>query len=62
MKVTPGIRPHWYQKADDQKRVMTPAEAIKLGANLLVIGRPITEADDPVEAVERTNEEIKKAM
>lgn len=60
-KVTPGIRPDWYQaeaKKEDQKRVMTPAEAIKLGADLLVIGRPITKADDPVEAVERTNEEI----
>jgi len=44
--VTPGIRPE-LSKADDQKRTMTPAEAIQAGANWLVIGRPITGAADP---------------
>ena len=44
--VTPGIRPEWSQ-ANDQKRTMTPAEAIQAGANWLVIGRPITGATDP---------------
>ena len=44
--VTPGIRPE-SAKSDDQKRTMTPSEAIKAGANWLVIGRPITGAADP---------------
>ena len=39
--------------ADDQKRVMTPAEAKKIGSDYIVVGRPITAADDPVEAYER---------
>lgn len=44
--IVPGIRPKG-TSADDQKRVMTPAEAIKQGADYLVIGRPITQADSP---------------
>ena len=44
--IVPGIRPEGYSK-NDQKRVMTPKEAIKLGADHLVIGRPITESKDP---------------
>lgn len=55
--VVPGIRPEWASK-DDQKRVVTPAEAIALGADYLVIGRPITAADDPVQAAKRIAEEI----
>lgn len=47
--VVPGIRPTW-AAAGDQKRVMTPAEAARLGADYLVIGRPITAADDPAAA------------
>ena len=57
-KVVPGIRPEWYSKGDDQKRVATPASATSDGADLLVIGRPITGADDPAEAVEKTNQEV----
>ena len=58
--VTPGIRPAYYQKADDQKRFMTPMEAIKLGADYLVIGRPITESTDPLNEINRINIEIEK--
>ncbi len=48
--VVPGIRPEGSLNSD-QKRVMTPREALRKGANYLVIGRPITEANDPVWAV-----------
>jgi orotidine-5'-phosphate decarboxylase len=48
--VTPGIRPT-HTSNDDQKRVMTPAEALKLGANYLVVGRPVTAAPDPLQAL-----------
>jgi len=49
--LTPGIRPA--ETKDDQKRTSTPAEAIRAGANYLVIGRPITGAPDPVAALEQ---------
>lgn len=47
--VTPGVRPS-FASVDDQKRIMTPAEAVKAGADYLVIGRPIARADDPAAA------------
>jgi orotidine-5'-phosphate decarboxylase len=47
--VTPGIRPEG-SPADDQKRIVTPKEAIRWGSDYLVIGRPITKASDPARA------------
>ena len=55
--VTPGIRPAQSDR-DDQQRVMTPAAAIAAGADYLVIGRPVTQAPDPVAALEAINLEI----
>lgn len=49
--VTPGIRP-LNSKAGDQKRILTPKEAINQGSNYLVVGRPITEAPSPLKAVD----------
>jgi len=59
--VTPGVRPSW-AGADDQRRIKTPAEAIKNGADYLVVGRPIMKADDPAEAAARIVEEIESAI
>ncbi|MEQ8665029.1 MAG: orotidine-5'-phosphate decarboxylase [Rhodospirillales bacterium] len=55
--ITPGIRPEW-AASGDQKRIVTPAEAINLGADYLVIGRPITGADDPADAARRIADEL----
>ncbi len=55
--VTPGVRPAATVK-DDQKRVMTPADAIQNGADFLVIGRPITGAEDPLQALRDIQSEI----
>ena len=55
--VTPGVRPS-FAAADDQKRIMTPAEAVQAGADYLVIGRPIAAAKDPVAACEAIIDEI----
>ena len=64
IKVIPGIRPLWAQP-QDQKRTMTPEEAVKAGADYLVIGRPITnppkDIGSPVQAVEKIIEEIEQA-
>lgn len=62
LTITPGIRPDWDgTKKDDQKRVMTPAQAIKSGADYLVIGRPIRDAEDPREAARKIADEIQAA-
>ncbi len=60
--VTPGIRPAGQQKyaSDDQKRVMAPGEALRRGADYIVVGRPIIEAPDPVEAVKAILQELEK--
>ena len=55
--VTPGIRPK-LGASDDQQRVMTPAAAMAAGADYLVIGRPVTQAPDPVAALDAINQEI----
>lgn len=55
--VTPGIRPSWSQKRD-QKRVAMPKEALEMGADYLVIGRPITAQEDPRAAAEKIISEI----
>jgi len=55
--LTPGIRPAG-KSSDDQKRVMTPQEAIKLGSDFLVIGRPIRNASNPVEAAKEILREM----
>jgi len=55
--VTPGVRPS-FAALDDQKRIMTPAEAVTSGADYLVIGRPIAKAVEPVQAAEAIAAEI----
>jgi orotidine-5'-phosphate decarboxylase len=59
--VTPGIRPAG-AAAGDQKRVATPAEAIRNGADYLVVGRPVTQAPDPRAAAEAVVAEIARAL
>ena len=57
--VTPGIRINKSErKKDDQKRVLSPIEAIKLGANLIVIGRPITKSNNPLESLKKINKSL----
>ena len=55
--VTPGIRPQWAAKGD-QKRVFTPKMAVDAGSNYLVVGRPITQDENPSEAFNRVLQEI----
>ena len=55
--VTPGIRPASASK-DDQSRVVTPADALRQGSSYLVIGRPVTQAPDPLAALAAIHEEI----
>lgn len=55
--VTPGIRPA-QAGADDQARIMTPRAALESGSSYLVIGRPITRADDPLQALQAITQEI----
>jgi orotidine-5'-phosphate decarboxylase len=59
LAVTPGIRPAWsVVNKDDQKRIVTPSDAVKNGADYVVIGRPIRDAKDPADAALRVAEEI----
>lgn len=57
--VTPGIRPA-NAKKDDQSRIVTPADALALGSSYLVIGRPITQAANPLAALEAINAECRR--
>ncbi len=57
--VTPGIRPAWAAKGD-QRRITTPAKALALGSDYLVIGRPITGADDPLHAARKIVREMRE--
>ena len=58
--VSPGIRPEG-MSSDDHKRFTTPTEAIRLGADYLVVGRPITQAQDPKSAAQNIIDEIERA-
>jgi len=55
--ITPGIRPAG-SETDDQRRIMTPVDALKAGSNYLVIGRPITKSDNPAGVLRTINSEI----
>ncbi|MCS6787259.1 MAG: orotidine-5'-phosphate decarboxylase [Thiobacillaceae bacterium] len=59
--VTPGIRPA-AAPADDQNRILTPLQAIRAGADYLVVGRPITQAADPVAVLQQMSAEIQHAV
>ena len=63
MIINPGIRPLGAKIAnDDQSRIATPGGAIKNGADMIVVGRPITQAENPCEAAKTIIEEIKKSL
>ncbi len=65
--ITPGVRPSWTSWSaeagrDDQRRTKTPFEAIRDGADYIVVGRPILRSDDPVKAVQKILSEIEKGI
>jgi orotidine-5'-phosphate decarboxylase len=61
--VTPGIRPAWtVVEQDDQKRIVTPADAVRSGSDYVVIGRPIRDAASPRDAAKRVADEIASAL
>ncbi len=63
LAVTPGIRPSWsVPENDDQKRITTPGQAVAMGSDLIVIGRPIKDADDPAKAALKVIHEIEAAL
>ncbi len=59
--VTPGIRPAGEAGGDDQKRIMTPAEAARVGSSYIVVGRPILKAADPAAAARAIQTELAQA-
>ena len=60
--VTPGIRPLDNRETDDQKRIVTPTQALQQGADYLVVGRPIRDAPDPAAAAGAIQAEIRQAL
>ena len=61
--VTPGIRPSWsLVRQDDQRRIVTPVDAVKNGADYIVVGRPIRDAKDPADAAKRVANEIESVF
>lgn len=60
--VVPGIRPWWSISGDDQRRVVNPADAVFLGADYIVVGRPIRDAKNPRDAALRISEEIEAVL
>lgn len=60
--VTPGIRPGGDARSDDQRRTMTPAQAIQAGSDYLVIGRPITAAAEPLAALNAIQQELREVL
>ena len=59
--VSPGVRPAW-AASDDHKRITTPADAIRMGSDYLVVGRPITKSDDPFGAAKAIIVEMDEAL
>ncbi len=59
--VVPGLRPEGSERTDDQRRVVTPAEAAALGADVLVLGRPIRQAEDPLTLLAQIHARIRSA-
>ena len=60
--VTPGIRPNPDGNSDDQRRIMTPAQALAAGSTYLVMGRPITQAADPAAVLRDINSRVQEAV
>jgi orotidine-5'-phosphate decarboxylase len=61
--VTPGIRPAWsVVSQDDQKRIVTPSDAVRSGADFVVVGRPVRDAKSPADAAKRIAEEIASTL
>ncbi len=60
--VVPGVRPEWTEFPDDQKRIATPSEAVRAGADYIVVGRPIRESKDPKGAAVRILEEVASVL
>jgi orotidine-5'-phosphate decarboxylase len=61
--VTPGIRPEWGEiSKDDQRRIVTPYQAVRNGADYIVVGRPIRAATDPAEAAFMVVNEIQRGL
>jgi len=61
--LTPGVRPSWsVVSGDDQARILTPYEAIRSGSDFVVIGRPLSQAEDPAEAARKVLDEIREGL